>query len=250
MKWLVAIPIFNEERYLPGVLDAVRRYTRDILVIDDGSTDATPALLQLQPGVRTITHRENRGYGQSLIDAFAFADRRGYDWVITMDCDEQHEPAQIPQFVAQACRDDTDVISGSRYLRPFPDDDEAPPERREINQTINRLLEQVLGLRLTDSFCGFKAHRVAAMRRLRFDEPGYAFPLQFWVQCVRAGLRIRELPVRRIYRDQSREFGGTLDDPAARLLHYLAVFVRELRREPSVPLNGRALAVCRWVPHD
>jgi hypothetical protein len=63
-------------------------------------------------------------------------------------------------------------------------------------------------------------------------------------------LRIRELPVRRIYRDQSREFGGTLDDPAARLLHYLAVFVRELRREPSVPLNGRALTVCRWGPHD
>jgi dolichol-phosphate mannosyltransferase len=249
MKWLVAIPVFNEEHHLPGVLDAVRRYARDILVIDDGSTDATPALLQLQPGVHTITHRENRGYGQSLIDAFAFADRHGYDWVITLDCDEQHEPAAIPEFVAQACCHGADVISGSRYLRPFPDDDEAPPDRQAINHTINRLLEQILGLRLTDSFCGFKAHRVAAMRRLTLDEPGYAFPLQFWVQCVRAGLRIRELPVRRIYRDHSREFGGTLDDPAARLVHYLAVFVRELRREPALPLNERTLAVCRCAPH-
>jgi dolichol-phosphate mannosyltransferase len=250
MKWLVAIPVFNEERYLTRVLDAVRRYARDILVIDDGSTDATPALLQLQPGVRVIRHLENRGYGQSLLAAFAYAQRRGYDWVITMDCDEQHEPAQIPQFLAEACLDDADIISGSRYLRPFPDDDEAPPERRAINATITNLLNQTLGLRLTDSFCGFKAHRVAALRRLRLDEPGYAFPLQFWVQCVRVGLRIRELPVRRIYRDKSRAFGGTLDDPATRLRHYLAVFVRELKREPSSAVMEGPQASCRLTPCD
>ena len=257
MKYLVAIPVYNEERHLPDVLDAVRRYAPDILVIDDGSTDATPTLLRLQPGVHTITHQENRGYGQSLIEAFTFADLHGYDWVITLDCDEQHEPSQIPEFVAQARRGDADVISGSRYLRPFPDDDEAPPARRAINHTINHLLDQILGLRLTDSFCGFKAHRVAAMRALSLDEPGYAFPLQFWVQCVRAGLRIRELPVRRIYRDKSREFGGTLDDPAARLLHYLAVFVRELERCPlrsrrlsTAPLSEHTLTVCRCPQHD
>ena len=257
MKFLVAVPVYNEERYLPGVLDAVRRYARDVLVVNDGSTDATPALLQLRPGVHTITHPENRGYGQSLIDAFRFADAHGYDWVITMDCDEQHEPARISEFVAAARRGDADVISGSRYLKPFPDDDEAPPDRRAVNLTLTQLLNQTLGLRLTDSFCGFKAHRVAALRRLELDEPGYAFPLQFWVQCVRAGLRIREWPVRRIYRDKSREFGGTLDDPSARLLHYLAVFVRELRRAPvnsrcwtMAPTSEHTLAVCRGPQTD
>ena len=245
MRFLVTIPVYNEERYLPAVIHAVRRHARDVLVVDDGSTDATAALLRDQPGVHTIRHPENRGYGQSLIEAFVFAADRGYDWVITIDCDEQHEPAQIPLFMAQAARDDADVISGSRYLCPRPDDDDAPPDRLRINQTVTGLLEQIVGLRLTDSFCGFKAHRVAAVRRLPLDEPGYAFPLQFWVQCVRAGLRIRELPVRRIYRDKSREFGGTLDDPAARLLHYLAVLVRELRREPLVPVSERLQAICR-----
>ncbi|HPM24101.1 MAG TPA: glycosyltransferase family 2 protein [Phycisphaerae bacterium] len=257
MRFLVAIPVYNEERYLPGVLTAVRRYTSDILVVDDGSTDATPALLRLEPGVRVITHRENRGYGRSLIDAFAFADRHRYDWVITIDCDEQHEPAQIPEFIAQAGAGGADIISGSRYLQARPDDDAAPPDRQQINFTINRVLRQVLGLALTDSFCGFKAHRVAALRRLRLDEPGYAFPLQFWVQCARAGLRIRELPVRRIYRDQSREFGGTLDDPAARLQHYLTVFVRELGRAGAqcpcrigLPWHADTLAVCRLPQYD
>lgn len=231
MKYLVAIPVHNEERYLPGVLSAVRRYTDHLLIVDDGSTDATSAILREQEDLDVIRHPENRGYGQSLIDAFRFAYGRGYEWVLTLDCDEQHEPAQIPDFVNQLDRD-VDVVSGSRYLIDHPDDDEAPPERRRINLTINNLLDLTLGLQLTDSFCGFKAHRVAAMQQLQLDEPGYAFPLQFWVQCVRAGLRIREIPVRRVYRDKSREFGGTLDDPAARLQHYLAVFVRELQREP------------------
>lgn len=250
MRFLITIPVYNEARYVQRVLSAVRHHARDVLVVDDGSTDGTPVLLRRQPGVHVITHLENRGYGQSLIDAFAFAAAHGYDWVITLDCDEQHEPAQIPAFVRAALRDDADVISGSRYLKAHPNDDEAPPDRRRINQTINAMLEQVLGLRLTDSFCGFKAHRVAAMRRLGLDEPGYAFPLQFWVECVRAGLRIRELPVRRIYRDRSREFGGTLDDPAARLVHYLAVFVRALRREPVVPSPAQTLAVCSYPLTD
>jgi dolichol-phosphate mannosyltransferase len=250
MKFLVAIPVYNEARHLNGVLDAVWRHARDILVINDGSTDATARLLHSRPEVYAITHLENRGYGQSLIDAFAFADARGYDWVITVDCDQQHEPAQIPEFVELAGRGRADVISGSRYLRPRPDDDPVPAERRQINHTINRLLYQILGLRLTDSFCGFKAHRVAALRRLSLDEPGYAFPLQFWVQCARAGLRVRELPVRRIYPDRSRQFGGTLDDPAARLQHYLAVLVRELRREPTVHGNQHVQAACRCRPRE
>lgn len=249
MKSLVAIPVYNEARHLEGVLDAVQRYTDDILVIDDGSTDATPALLRARGDVPTITHLENRGYGQSLIDAFTFAAARDYDWVITMDCDEQHEPAQIPEFLRCLACDQADVISGSRYLRPRRDDDDAPPDRRRINQVITQLVNMLFGLRLTDTFCGFKAHRVAAMQRLRLDEPGYAFPLQFWVQCARTGLRIRELPVRRIYRDKSRQFGGTLDDPAARLEHYVSVLVRELRRPAPAAPREPSWAVCR-CPHS
>lgn len=249
MRTLVAIPVYNEARYVSGVLRAVRRYTHDLLLVNDGSTDGTAELLARQPNVCVIHHPENRGYGQSLIDAFCFAARRGYDWVITMDCDEQHEPERIPAFLAEAARGDADVISGSRYRSESAADDAPPVDRRRINLAVNDLLDMTLGLRLTDSFCGFKAHRVGAMRRLGLDEPGYAFPLQFWVRCVRAGLRIREIPVPRIYRDRSREFGGTLDDPAARMQHYLEVLVRELRREPAqcragVCTSDRSTPVC------
>lgn len=244
VKHLLAIPVYNEERHLPRVLAAVRQHVRDILVVDDGSSDGTARVLAAQPDVHVLRHPENRGYGQSLIDAFHFADRHGYDWITTIDCDEQHEPRQIPDFLQHAERGGVDIISGSRYLRESPGNDAAPADRRRINMIINELLDQLLELKLTDSFCGFKTHRVRAVRRLRLDEPGYAFPLQFWVRCVRAGLRIMELPVRRIYLDQSREFGGTLDDPAARLQHYLEVLVRELRWTAAPEPRGFRVQDC------
>jgi dolichol-phosphate mannosyltransferase len=87
-----------------------------------------------------------------------------------------------------------------------------------------------LGLSLTDTFCGFKAYRVEAVGRLRLTEDGYAFPMQFWVKAVANGLRITEIPVRLIYNDMNRSFGGPLDDAAVRIGHYRQVFHCELER--------------------
>ena len=145
MRYLVAIPVFNEAETLQTVLRLVRRHARDILVIDDGSTDETPQLLRRQKGVFRIRHLDNRGYGQSLVEAFDFAVAGNYDWLITMDCDEQHEPERIPEFLRAAARDDADIISGSRYLRRFQGNSTPPPDRRAINQKISNLLNELLG---------------------------------------------------------------------------------------------------------
>ena len=134
----------------------------------------------------------------------------------------------IPVFLSEIKKNDADLISGSRYLSPQKENDLPPGDRRMINATITSLVNDVLGLKLTDAFCGFKAHRVAAMRRVHLTEKGYAFPLQLWPQAVRADLRIREIPVKLIYNDPNRYFGGELDDAANRLNHYLSVLRREL----------------------
>ncbi|RME40745.1 MAG: glycosyltransferase family 2 protein [Planctomycetota bacterium] len=242
---LLAIPVFNEERHVEDVIREARRYCRRVLVIDDGSTDATPRILDRLGGLFRIRHAENRGYGKSLADAFAFALREGYDWLITMDCDRQHEPARIPRFCEAIEADDADIISGTRYPAGFDADTDAPPDRRRINREITALLNRRLGLRLTDAFCGFKAYRVDALRCLRLTVPGYAMPMQFWVQAARAGLRIREIPVRLLYPDPTRHFGGFLDDPAARRRHYLEVFEAELAAG-GVPARARTNeAPCR-----
>ena len=229
-RFLLAIPVYNEERYLAGVLGQARAYLDDVLIVDDGSQDRTPQILAAYPDLPVIRHVTNLGYGRSRADAFAFAIEAGFDWLITMDCDGQHEPEFIPKFMAAARRDDADLISGSRYLSSFDGDSLPPADRRWINARITCLLNDRLGLGITDAFCGFKAYRVAALGRLSVTEPGYAMPLQVWVQAARAGMRIVELPVRLIYRDATRRFGGGLDDPEARYRYYTDVLEAELGR--------------------
>ncbi len=222
---LVAVPVHNEAQHVERVLGAVRAYGLDVLVVDDGSTDDTPRLVARQP-VHCVRHATNQGYGQALMDAFAFACAHQYEWVITMDCDEQHEPRFLPEFVRAIGADDADLISGSRYLGLGGDD--APADRLRVNQTITRELNEALGWSLTDSFCGFKAMRTESFLRLRLSETGYAFPLQLWPRAAAVGLRVKELPVSRIYLDANRTFGGGLDDAEHRLATYRAMLANEL----------------------
>ena len=243
---LVGIPVYNEQNHVTKVLAEVRRYATDILVIDDGSTDATPMLLAQQP-VEVVRHAENRGYGRSMQDMLRWAKVDGFDWLITMDCDEQHEPAAIPRFMEQIAADDADVISGSRYLVDMPNDDAPPSDRRAINQTITEEINERLSLNLTDAFCGFKAYRIAACERLSLNVDGYDFPMQFWVQAVANDLRIEEIPVRLIYNDPTRTFGGPLNHAETRLAVYRRTMHREILRSCHrlPPGAAEGLSDCR-----
>jgi glycosyltransferase involved in cell wall biosynthesis len=228
MRTLIAIPVYNEEKHLERVLAEMVRYSPEILAVDDGSTDRSAEILDEHPFVEVHHHDTNEGYGQSLIDAFCIALHRKFDWVVTLDADEQHDPSAVGMFMAEAAKDDCDVISGSRYMPESLRLSPVPEERRSINVLITQALAGVTPYRLTDAFCGFKAYRVAALARLRLTERGYAMPLQFWVQAARADLRVREVPIKLVYVDPSRTFGGGLDDPRVRLRHYLETIDREL----------------------
>lgn len=233
MKTLVAIPVYNEQGTVERVLRKVRRFAEHVLVIDDGSADQTPVILEglrEELGFEVLRHEQNMGYGRAMRNAFHQAHIGGYDWVITMDCDEQHEPESIPAFLAEAGTGHWDIISGSRYL-DLADATGAPPaDRRAINHTITEELNTRLGLGITDAFCGFKAYRTAAVAPMRLTETGYAFPMQFWVRAAAARLRLTEIPVRLIYNDPNRTFGGGLDNPDHRLNHYRSVLHCELER--------------------
>lgn len=233
MRTLVVIPVFNEVETVASVLRRVRKFATDVLVIDDASTDGTRELLDRirgSIGFDLISRDENAGYGRAMQDAIRAGDEGGYDWVITMDCDEQHEPDWIPRFVGEAAAGNYDVISGSRYLSMDDAEGSPPADRRSINLKMTTEINDRLGLSLTDSFCGFKAYRVDAVKGLDLAEDGYAFPMRFWVEMVAAGLRVGEIPVRLIYTDAERSFGGGLDDPGVRESHYRRVLYCAIRR--------------------
>jgi dolichol-phosphate mannosyltransferase len=224
--WLTALPVFNEAQHVNSVLDEVRQYCEQVLVVDDGSTDGTSELLAQRKDIACVRHEQNRGYGAALVTAFRYAQEHAFTGVVTIDCDGQHEPKRIPRFIA-ACRK-VDVVSGSRYLKQYPGDSTPPAQRLWINQTITAEINRRLGLKLTDAFCGFKAYRVAALARLNLQEVGYAMPLEFWVQAAHQRLNILELPVPLIYLDEKRSFGGNLDNAVKRLEYYYEVLDRSL----------------------
>ncbi|MBM4001089.1 MAG: glycosyltransferase family 2 protein [Planctomycetes bacterium] len=241
IRALTALPVFNEERHVKPVLDEVRRYGGDVLVVDDGSTDRTSNVLAGLEGVAVVRHRVNRGYGAALRSAFAYAIANDFDFLVTVDCDGQHEPRRIPEFL-DAIRS-VDIVSGSRYLVRYEGDAEPPADRRRINERITEELNFRLGLELTDAFCGFKAYRVESLRRLALTEDGYAMPLELWVQAASNRLRIVELPVPRIYLEEARSFGGSLDNAGARLLYYREVLDRSIATCVGVGAIERDAAV-------
>ncbi|HEX8201245.1 MAG TPA: glycosyltransferase family 2 protein, partial [Isosphaeraceae bacterium] len=121
------------------------------------------------------------------------------------------------------------------------DPTQSPPEqRRRINVEVTGWLNRCLGLDLTDAFCGFKAYRAAALARLEITDDGYAMPLEVWVQAAALGLRVVEVPVPLIYLDESRAFGGALDNAEYRLNHYREVFRAAMRRAGLAVAEGCA----------
>lgn len=230
---LTALPVYNEESHVAEVLSEVLQHVPDVLVIDDGSTDRTPEILASHfASVHVIRHTTNRGYGAALRSAFEFAIQYGYDILITMDCDGQHQPQFLNEIAAQVNQPShpVEMVSGSRYLESFGDNSVPPEDRRAINAQITRCLNERLGLSITDSFCGFKAYRVSALADLDITDNGYAMPLQLWVQAVDLGWRISEFPVPLVYLNEARSFGGSLDDATIRLNHYRSVLNEELQR--------------------
>lgn len=224
---LIAMPVYNEAEHLEEIIDTVKRYCENLIVIDDGSTDGSFEKLLQFSDIEILRHGRNTGYGSCMIDAFEQSMENDYKWLITIDCDGQHEPQWLEMFYEVMARDEYDVISGSRYLHQTGDDLMCPPERKYINKKITGKINRLTDFGLTDSFCGLKAYRVEKLQGMSLTETGYAFPLQFWVEAFKAGLEIKEIPVEPIYLDNSRCFGGDLDDHKKRYRYYLKVLKRQ-----------------------
>ena len=230
---LTALPVYNEAPHVRGVLNQVLQHTANVLVVNDGSTDGTAtALAEFEDVIQVRHHDGNQGYGAALQTAFGYALKYGYDVLVTIDCDGQHQPGLIADVAAQI--DDpaqpADMVSGSRYLQDFARNSVAPADRRRINRQITACLNEKLGFHITDAFCGFKAYRVSALADLNITDTGYAMPLQLWIQAADLNWRISEYPIPLVYLDEDRSFGGSLDDAEVRLAHYRTVLNAELSR--------------------
>jgi glycosyltransferase involved in cell wall biosynthesis len=193
-RTLVAIPAYNEGATIRSVANGVRRALpgADLLVVDDGSSDGTPAILE-ELGVPAARHLANLGYGRAIQTAIRYAQEEGYEALITLDGDGQHDPAQLPPLLEAFRAHGFDLCVGSRYVasRSY----RGVPLGRQIGmRTFSVLVGLVAGQRVYDTTSGLKA-----IRRTAFPALGLWHFVDFHAEAIvyllRLGFRVGEHPI-------------------------------------------------------
>jgi glycosyltransferase involved in cell wall biosynthesis len=195
-KKLVIMPAYNEERNIGSVIDNLHsiKLDVDIVVIDDGSLDRTAEIARSK-GVKVISLLFNQGYGAALQTGYMYANKRGYDIVIQMDADGQHDPLSIKDLVTAIEKGEVDVALGSRYLA-------AGKRQGSLTRRLGSLLFGWIatlstGLKITDPTSGFQAFNAQVISFFAHT----AFPSDYpdadiIIFLHQAGFRIKELPVK------------------------------------------------------
>lgn len=198
---LVIIPTYNERGNVLKMIEAVETSAPgvELLIIDDGSPDGTASVVKEQQRTKSFLHLSERagklGLGTAYIHGFKWALAKGYDKVITMDCDFSHDPAALPEFVRAL--DTHDLVVGSRYTGGI----------RIMNWPMQRLLlsygasiytRLITGIPFLDPTGGFNGYSAKALRALDLDRVfsvGYAFQIELKFKVWSKGLVCREHPI-------------------------------------------------------
>lgn len=186
----VIIPALNAERTLPAVVNAARAQLEPVVVIDDGSRDATGAVAR-EAGATVLRHEVNRGKGGALKTGFAWALENGFDCVITLDADGQHLPSEIPKFVRERQVGAADLIIGGR-AHLF---EGMLPRRRMANRFSAWSISIAAGTRVTDSQSGFRLYSAGLLRKLPLRTNGFDLESEVIVRAGRAHMKIVTIPI-------------------------------------------------------
>jgi glycosyltransferase involved in cell wall biosynthesis len=211
VRTLVFIPAWNEEASLAAVIADVREHLpgAEILVVDDGSTDATTARAR-EHGVPVATLPFNQGLGAALQTGYLYALREGYDCCAHLDADGQHPAAEVARLLAEVEADRADLVIGSRYTdpaTPAAGDDYRPTLSRRIGTSVFRFfLTLATRQRFTDTTSGMRAanRRVMSLFSDNYS-PDFA-EIESLQLAVRQGLRVEEVPVRMLERAGGSSF--------------------------------------------
>lgn len=210
MRTLVFIPAWNEASSIASVIDGVREALpeADLLVVDDGSTDATAANAR-EAGARVASLPFNQGVGAAQQTGYIYALRGGYDIAAHLDGDGQHLPSELARLVKEIEDDRADMVVGSRYSDPavaHEDDYRASISRRTGQHLFRLIVSLSTRQRFTDTTSGMRAVNREAMTL--FSErysPEFA-EVESVQRAVLQGLRVEEVPVRMLTRAEGNSF--------------------------------------------
>ena len=238
--YLAVVPAYNEAASVGRVIRDIRAHQPefDVVVLDDGSTDATGDVARHE-GVDVVRLPFNLGIGGAVQSGFLYAMENGYDYMVQVDGDGQHDPSQL-QLLLDAMRDDPtlDMVCGSRFLKDYGYP--APISRRTGIHIFAFVLSRLVGQRISDPTSGFRLYNRRAIRLFARDYPHDYPEVEAVLMLHFHRLRSREVPVRMFKRD-----GGVSSITSGKSAYYmvkvlLAIFVGLARARPVVEPGDEA----------
>lgn len=200
------IPCLNEAAAIGPLVAEVRGHVRTVLVVDDGSSDATGRLAK-EHGAEVIRHDSSRGKGASLREAIRLLHARAFNWALVMDGDGQHLPADIPRFFEKAETTDAAMVVGNRMAAAHS----MPWVRRKTNQWMSHFLSRLVGQILPDTQCGFRLIRIPVWRSLDLRTERFEIESESLVTLLRHGHRVEFVPVRCVYENETSKISPLRD---------------------------------------
>lgn len=199
-KVIAVIPAYNEERFIGSVVIRARQHVDRVIVVDDGSTDATGAIAAAA-GALVLRHEPNQGKGAALNTGFQKARDLDAEAVVLLDGDGQHLPEDIPRVVQPVLDGQADMVVGSRYLGLESD---IPAYRRLGQRVVTTMTNTCSGVPCTDSWSGYRAFSRRALHSVFFGESGWGVDPEFQFQAREHGLEVIEVPIVAVYEEQAK----------------------------------------------
>jgi glycosyltransferase involved in cell wall biosynthesis len=195
LEYCVIIPTYNNEKTVEGVINGVLKITKNIIVVNDGSTDTTNDILKKFSFLTIISYERNRGKGFAMRKGFEVAISKGYLYAVTIDSDGQHFPEDIVTLTAQIDKTPDALVIGARNLFP-----EALSKGSSFaNRFSNFWYRFLTGINLPDTQTGFRLYPLKPLTGLRFYTDKYEFELEVLVRLAWRGIRIESVPIRVFY---------------------------------------------------
>ena len=188
------IPCYNEAATIARIVRCVKVHVSDVIVIDDCSNDETSAEAA-SAGATVIRHPHNMGKGSGLKTGFAAAAKLGFAAAVTLDGDGQHDTTEIPAFLEEYDRGNSDLILGNR----MDDTRDMPLIRRQTNRFTSWAISRMVGVPLKDTQCGFRLIRLDFWKAVRLDSCRFDLESEILIRACRSGARINQVRVRTIY---------------------------------------------------
>ena len=205
-KIAVLIPGYREEATIGRVIAGVKKHLSLVLMVDDGSPDATADHARAA-GAEVIVHAKNQGKGASLKTGLRNLESRGFDYFLVMDSDGQHDPDDIPNFIAATHQSEIAVFCGNR----MGDLTTMPFVRKLTNKFMSWRISQACGQTIPDSQCGFRMYHRDTLAHLLCETDNFDYETETLLLIARHGLKIGSVPVKTIYGNEKSKIHPVRD---------------------------------------